>query len=369
MTEWGLKLRGGHLVALMFGTLLLLLVYRTVFKNQTIPQAYPMMGFLSGLSCWIYTGSIIYIATAVLFLVLHDKKFFVKRQCLWFSVYFVLGALPLLIWNTQNGFETIRFFSTRSLPFTHNLLRSDMNLHNMIENFLAVIGLSSSLGIAQVAALKYTTIAIYASLVLHLFITRDKGIHSLCKLSLQGSDGTEIFIVLASLTILLYFYSQFGYYGDTARYFLPFITILPILLARFVLWVKNRNFTISLLIVLFLLYINLMGNFRFAHSQLGPLQKDLTHVVHFLEEKEIHHIVGPYWLVGRIVFESEEQILALPFSYASVPHLPYQDVFKRLDPKEIAYIAETGDMINIPDIDHYTTTPVGDFTIYVHEQR
>jgi hypothetical protein len=110
-----------------------------------------------------------------------------------------------------------------------------------------------------------------------------------------------------------------------------------------------------------------MGNFRVAHSQLGPLQKDLTHVVHFLKEKELTHLVGPYWLVGRIVFESEEQILALPFSFASAPHLPYQDVFKRLDPKEIVYIAETGDTINITDIDHYTGMVVGDFTIYVHE--
>jgi hypothetical protein len=186
----------------------------------------------------------------------------------------------------------------------------------------------------------------------------------MCKLSLQESDGTEMFIVLASLTTFLYLYSHFGYTTNTARYFIPFFSLLPIMLARFIIWVKDRNFTVAALLILFIVYINLLGNFRLATAHLTPFQKDLTHIVQFLEEKGIRYVIGPYWLVGRLVFESEENVLALPFT--PVTHLPYEDIFKRQEPRDIAYIAPTEDKVNIDSIEKYTRVPIGDFTIYVN---
>lgn len=183
----------------------------------------------------------------------------------------------------------------------------------------------------------------------------------MCTLSLKESDGTEMFIVLACLTTFLYLYSQFGYTIDTARYFIPLFSILPIMLARFIVWIKARNFTLSVLLILFILYINLLGNFRFATATLTPFRKDLTHVVHFLEEKGIKYVRGPYWLVGRLVFESEENILALAFT--PITHLPYEDIFARQDPDDIAYITTTEDKINV-DFEKYTLVSIGDFNIY-----
>lgn len=362
MIDWSLRLTGGHLPVLMFGNILFFLTYRTVFKKQESLNLYNIIGFISGFSLWIHTTSMVYILTILLFFFLYDKKFFFKKTFVWFSIYFTIGALPLIIWNVQTGFETMSFFAGRSLPFLHNILRSPSNINNMLESFSSVIGLSSSLGILKIAILKYITIAIYACVVLHLLITRDKGIYEICKLSLKESDGTEMFIVLASLTIFLYLYSHFGYTADTARYFIPFFSLLPIMLARFVIWVKDRNFTVAALLILFILYINLLGNFRLATAHLAPFQKDLTHVVQFLEEKGIKYIMGSYWLVGRIVFESEENVLGVDFT--PVTHLPYEDIFARQDPRDIAYITTTGDKVNVDSIEKYTRVSIGDFTIY-----
>jgi len=366
MIDWSLRLTGGHVPILMFGNILFFLTYRIVFKKQESLNLYKIMGFISGFSLWIHTTSILYIITILIFLLLNDKKFFFKKTFVLFALYFTIGTLPLIIWNWQTGFETINFFVGSGLPFMHNILRSPFNINNMLESISAVIGLSPSLGIVEIDILKYTTIAIYSCVFLHLLITRDRGIYNMCKLSLKESDGTEMFIVLACLTTFLYLYSHFGYTADTARYFIPFFSILPIMLARFVIWVKDRKFTVSVLLTLFILYINLLGNFRLATANLTPLRKDLTHVVQFLEAKGIKYLRGSYWLVGRLVFESEENIIALAFK--PITHLPYEDIFKRQEPNDIAYITTAENKVNVDFIEKYTEKytliSIGDFNIY-----
>ena len=80
------------------------------------------------------------------------------------------------------------------------------------------------------------------------------------------------------------------------------------------------------------------------------------------EEKGIKYLMGSYWLVGRLVFESEENILALDFT--PITHLPYEDIFKRQDPNDIAYITTIEGKVKLDSLEKYTRVFIGDFTIY-----
>lgn len=369
MLEWSLKLTGGHVPVLVLGNILFLLTYRVVFQQRGTPRTYGILGFLAGMAFWIHSVSVVYILTTVVFLWLADKKFWLKKTGALFCLYFVIGALPLIVGNWQTGFQTVQYFSASDLPFFHKILRSPDNLRNMIESVLTIMGLSSSLGIDQIPLLKYSLLAIYAGLGGYLLLTRDKGIAGFVRFSLRDSDGTEMFLVLAALTSALYLYSSFGYAPGTGRYFIPLFALLPILLARCVIWISQRHFTIALGIVVIVIYVNVLGNFRLATASLDLTQKDLTHVVQFLERHRIHYLIGNYWVVGRIVFESDERILGVrqpPISF-----LPYDEIIAQQDVKDVAYIAVSADDADVNAVgaeirESYQQAAIGDFTVYVH---
>lgn len=364
MLDWSMRLTGGHVPVLLFGGVILLFTYRIVYTGQKSINLYKIVGFLAGISFWIHTASTVYIITAVLFLILHDKRIFIKKTGALFSLYFILGALPLLIANWQVKLQTANFFLKEGLPFLHKILRSPDNLKNLQESLASVIGLSPSLGIDDVVLFKSIVLIMYGGAAIYLILVTDKSITRLFRLSVHGNDGTEMFVVLACVTLFLYLWSSFGYTPGTGRYFIPFFLFLPFMLARFVMWVRSRNFTIALCLVGSILYINLLGNFRLATASLEPSQKDLTHVIQFLDYHHIRYIIGDYWLVGRIVFESQEHILAKPST--PVTHLVYDTIIEEQNARDVAYIATNEDDITVDIRDTYLRAVIGDFLVYVH---
>ncbi|MBU3957405.1 glycosyltransferase family 39 protein [Patescibacteria group bacterium] len=95
----------GNIEPPVFITLISLLLLLFYIQDKKKNRIYPIaLGFLSGFGLWLQYGQIIVIAEILFFLFLLDRRFFLRRDFLYFLLFFLIGFSPFIIYNLSYDF-------------------------------------------------------------------------------------------------------------------------------------------------------------------------------------------------------------------------------------------------------------------------
>jgi 4-amino-4-deoxy-L-arabinose transferase-like glycosyltransferase len=123
---------------ILFWTLSLLALYHAVFLEKNVYWIWS--GILMGLAFDSKYTAVLLPFGIILFLLLSNKyRKVLFSPWVWFSILlFIITALPVIIWNVQNGFASFKFQSSSRMQSTDGR-------HFSITNFFGVIGHQSAI--------------------------------------------------------------------------------------------------------------------------------------------------------------------------------------------------------------------------------
>jgi hypothetical protein len=308
----GMKLWSSYIETILLGNMLFLATY---YLLQSQSPRYTIRwvvicGLLAGIMFWLtWLGFYYYIPVGIVLLWRGRSKLF---RWGWVGIFaFSAGSLPFWIFNISRGMPTFVSF-TSDAPMT---------LEQMLHVFIDFISIRFPILVSGHPTWGYSVVGLSILLTivyvigLFLVIRQSKSDHPL---------RIMLAIFIASVP-LLYAMStnsrnalpEFNPWGidATGRYVLMFHSVLPIGLAVLVnrLWRWKQE--IGLLIFITILGINSLGALTLNHDRAfdspyyDRLSSDLTPLIDFLDERNIHHV----WVDGGIghvlMFLTQERIL------------------------------------------------------------
>jgi len=217
-------LANAYIENLFYGTVILILAYAIVHKIKDERQQliyYSILGFLMGLAFWNNLTSIVYITTAIFFLLFKDRFFLSGRKIFPLVSFFLLGSLPLFIFNLRHSWITFKFI----LAGAASEIGWREKLGEVISNALKFFGIIRPIiGLGQTVwwldALVYALFAI--SFIYVVASYRKK----------KDEKDPSILIIYFGFLFLFFVSTKYGALNE-ARYVLGLYSVLQIFLAIF----------------------------------------------------------------------------------------------------------------------------------------
>lgn len=302
--------KGGYIETVFFGTLLFFFT-RQIVWGQNEPQKlslnYFLAGLAAGLAFWTNPLTISYLATAVFFIFLKNKKIFLSRYFLYLAAGFFLGSAPFWIYNFQNQFISLTSMGQAS---------GTLALGSIYRKFLAVFWgrLPRLMGLVYPAPWGWLGRLIFIFFIfVYFYLAYQKrcSLFSLLKLKIEPDDGLELFLIFIPLAVFICAYSHFGSL-NVPRYLLPLYSAYPVMLAAFVkeTWPKLKYFLIFIFLIIFA--FNLGGMLRRLDPQIK--ERNRRHeqsnfvLIDFFKKNNISAVYCDRWLSERLTFLSQETI-------------------------------------------------------------
>lgn len=117
--------------SLIFISLLNLFLLSLYIKDETKSKLYPLgIGFLSGLGLWMQYGQVIVITEILLLLFLLDRRFYLRRDFLYFLISFFVGFSPFIIYNISYNFVS---FTSDPTLLDYNFFLTELNFGGIVE--------------------------------------------------------------------------------------------------------------------------------------------------------------------------------------------------------------------------------------------
>jgi 4-amino-4-deoxy-L-arabinose transferase-like glycosyltransferase len=310
--------RGNYIENLTLGSLILLVTYRIIYKDNKI-YLYPILGFLSGLAWYISPQAIHYILISGIFLFLKDRKIFFKRRFFIIILFFFLGSLPFWIYNVLNGWPSFSDIITRHThrPEYGILIRLWSFFKDMLQSLLGapVFELKTVFN----PSLNLLITLIFCLTLIYLIVERRRALISILKLSLNETKGIDILILLfflASSVVILFFSDR-----TTTRFYLPLYSAIPILIAYSVVKMMEKSRVIGILILSLFLFSNLYGVLSNsmvlrpeALEAYNEERKKEKEVIELCKAKGLRYIYTPeFWVAFKLTFYAKEEVIfAMP---------------------------------------------------------
>jgi hypothetical protein len=310
----------GYLFFLISSSLIFLVslhVQTKKFDNKKILYFYLFLcGFISGLAFWLHQLSLSFILVINLFLIIKIKgeypsKVFAYSLFIIFAS-FVLGSLPLIIYNIQHEFHNIKIM----FGFLFDVSGKDEYTRL---GLLSILKKSLILKTSGYGAGFLTRLSIMASVILgvqrgltgiyflmNLLIIVIWGILFLLSLyylfsgKVERTTRKQIYILLAILVIVFIP----GVTQD--RYLLPFYFIIPILVS-FAL--KNISKKMLFPLIILLIILNLFSTKKVFTKELGSLIPENNSIVSFLQEKQLTRGYAEHNVAYPVIFLSQKKII------------------------------------------------------------
>ncbi|MFA7159787.1 MAG: discoidin domain-containing protein [Kiritimatiellia bacterium] len=337
------------------------------------------LGLLLGFMFWLHIVAASYVVTAILFIFLRDRLFFLRGPFWLAAAAFALGGLPFWLFNLTHGFATFADMAgncpwQRSLELCKAFF--GMTLHFMAGTKIMLYGDSVHyLSLPSFAGLALGTLL--CALAAVAVLTRLRGMLRWLRPRPFMGDGTAILLVLALCVIFLFCRSERSAWHN-ARFALPLMSALPLLFACGLTKVWKWNRYLFAILLIFIIGAQAWGNFLLCRAWGNPdtvgrtLDLPDTGPLHsFLGERGITRAYAHYWISYRITFEARERLVcAEPFN-ERFPGRPAQYLEEVHAATNIAFI--THPILSfIPDIEKqlkmiggsYRKSAVGDFTVY-----
>ncbi len=363
VTAWG------YIEVLAIGNVILLIsiILRGIPSGRNEFALYALLGFLMGLALWVNVFAVIYIFTVSVFFIWRERLALFSRKFLLLFSFFILGLLPLIIYNLHHEFATFKHLflaSGGSFVLEERLRWATAGVSAL---FLRVIPrLLGIRGSAVPALLIIYLIYVVSFLFGFILLALDRKKRQ--PTSLKEPQGLMMLQVLVFTNIFFFISSYFGAIYQVPRYMLVSYTSLSIFLSAFIVYSAQRSKLIASAFMIIILLSNLQGNA--AYSRNRPLS--VVRAMRFLEKNNgVSHIYTEYWIAYQLTFISKERIICTPQSglwsnrYPSytnqVDRAPYQTV-GFIFPKASKNIKKIEDFLRKKGITYRKNT-VQDYTV------
>jgi 4-amino-4-deoxy-L-arabinose transferase-like glycosyltransferase len=317
--NWTTRAGSGYPETMLLGNLIFILVLKNVFEKQSRQfQSWSFfgLGLLSGLGYWIQPTIIYYLLPAAVIIFFWRPKIFFTRLFALGILGFVLGSLPVLIFNL-----------THQNLNTQSLFHKPFGVKKAIVEFFTV-GLPIIFGLRKPFStvdfsLPLTLLVggIYLSSFIFLLIKRIPDLLETFTLGLlRGGRKLQItphklekidliFLFLVTVIVVFSLSSPFNQFISEPRYVSPLYTALPILIVFLVMEAGRINKIVSALIYLIVLGAQAWGLIQLPpNSFQGPI--DLTETIAHLRTKDVTFVDTHAYLSYRLILDSKGSIIA-----------------------------------------------------------
>lgn len=348
----------GYIETIFFCLLSLFLFFSIYFENKREYSRIVLFGFVSGLAYYSFDFALFYLLTYLLFFFVRDKRCFFKKSFLVFLFPFLLGISPLIWVNLKTSSSPIRYlihnpslFYGRPMGIA-TIFRFLPNLRGFfVRDLPAFLGPEAvHLFVKKIPLPSWLHYFVFFSSLVFLIVRAKKSLKNLFFGLLPGrrfspDSKREIWIICYFfIFIILYSFSPFA--GGCPRFLLPCYPFISISIAFLLdwLWEKRRiQRAISILLLVLLLSIGLRYDISLAKSdevidgKIRTSGKLASQVVKFLNDQDIRYIYTTYFLQWRIIFESNERIIASHRHRGTFCRYPiYEEIVERAE--NFAYV-------------------------------
>lgn len=313
--------RGCYIESLTLGGLILILTYSLAYSRVEGKRYFFPLGLISGISFWIHHFAIFYIIPAALFVWLKDKRIIFKRDFLFILGGFFLGSLPFWIYNLQHNF--VSFYGRPR--YNANILESLYQLFwRRIPTILGVHLDDNTIGL-----IPYFSHIIGVLFAISLFFTlveRRRGLLSLLKGSLSGTNGMEIILVFFTGYILVFSLTGVAE-AHTSRYLLPLYYVFIVTMTYFLYEVRRYSKILATLLFISILFSNSYGNIAF--SQVFNPERAERYKIERTNDKKLLDLLKKegvrfvyalsHWDAYKLTFDAQEDIIFAILFYRGDP--------------------------------------------------
>ncbi len=346
----------GYIETIFFCLLSLFLFFSIYFENKREYGRVALFGLVCGLSCYLFDFALLYLLTYLLFFFVRDKRCFFRKSFLIFLFPFLLGVSPLIWINLKTNFLQVRhlihgppllFEGPEELSKTFQFL---FNIRDFfIHDLPAFLGPEAvHLFVQKIPLFSWVHYFIFLSSFIFLIARVRSSLKNLFFGFLPGrrfSPSAETWII-CYFFIFIILYSFSPYAGGCPRFLLPLYPFIPISIAFFLSWLWERRRiqrTISILLLVLLLFVDLGYDISLAKSdevidgKIRTSGKLASRIVKFLNDQDIRYIYTSYFLKWRIIFESNEGIIASHKHHGILHRYPlYEKIVERAE--NFAYV-------------------------------
>ncbi|MDP8217723.1 MAG: discoidin domain-containing protein [Candidatus Theseobacter exili] len=311
---------GNYVENLVFTSLVLIITNEIVFRTEKGDLKrrrwlFAGLGLIAGIGWWSHPSIVVPLAVCALFIFLDDKMFFLKMH-FWIAVVcFVLGSLPLWIYNFQNGYITMDLLFKSGGPF--RIKQFFKLFSHLLQNALGVDRFISAKFILRGKLVRYVS-SLHFWVLLGLlgvfFATRLKRIIAPLTFNLKKADGSSMLVVHWLLFSYVFCTTRYGADNEAIRYLLPlFATIIPALSVG-LSWIWKRTRLLASVILGLIIVLNIIGHFyAFSENKTPYGQQSFgirsdAEIINFLKMKGITEFYGKHRYWTTVSFITGEKI-------------------------------------------------------------
>ena len=314
VTLFSVSPHGTYADTLAFGPVLLYLAYMIAGDNDNKRAFYlvPLLGLVSGMACWISPLITPYIMTASI-VVFKDNRAAIKKHFLFLAVFFIIGAMPMIVFNIQHPFATFLNLGSRPLDISKAVLNSDISSYGQAGTFLKYIrsyvaGLPTAflntllaiVGIFKLAnplsekfrALHFILCVSYLAPVIYFFFRMRK----------PARENICIYLVITA------FLFSFLSFLKLPRFLLPLWPAVAILTGECISEMSRHLRFFAVLALTTVLGINLAGTVLLSRKAPPPF----AGLAQYLLAKDLKWGYADYWTAYPLMFLSGEKLVVSP---------------------------------------------------------
>jgi 4-amino-4-deoxy-L-arabinose transferase-like glycosyltransferase len=382
LIEWFSKSRGGYVETSFYMTLVLLMISKMEGRSNQESWRYYAIGLVSGFA--YYSQEIILpflgLSFAYMSIVQWQKRSYFPLIQLGLGL--IVGLIPVLVFNFTNDFANFRYiFGAAS--FASN--SESVFFRSLFERLPALFQSQNFDGYPK--ELNWRT---YCEAGIFLVLSLTMALNILFSVLKKRKIRAALTILAAYFVIVLPLSLLSQRALDGPRYyfmlFVPFMILTSVLLASAVDQIRNHGLSsyLAKFVCACGIFLTISGVWSHAagwNSNVvvddvwlpnGAIEnrrsngRDLIEVIEFLKSKEIETVRSPYFSQWRLIFESNETIIAS--STNLYPQASRRDEFDRKvdESRTIAYVVHCESRLNF-DFAAVTKSKVqfGDFCVYL----
>ena len=299
--NWSSRAGTGYIEMMVLGALVFLLAIKVVFENCGSPKIYFLLGLVAGFGFWVQPTIAYYLLPAGIFIFLHDRKIFFKREFYLAILGAIIGAAPVIFYNLTNQSATATSLFNKPWGIKPALYKF------FVEGMPVILGVRPPWSTTNF----FTPLAVVVVLVYlaaFVFLLRRR-FEDLLRFKFQPID-----LVLAFFPSLLFIFSlssPFNQFVIEPRYIQAIYTGLPIVVTYFAFKLEKKYrlagvFVLTTLVVsaLFGIYKTKPSSFVDGYTFDGPIV--------YLKEHGVTHVFSDAALAHRLTFFAKEEIIAAP---------------------------------------------------------
>ncbi len=233
LTAWGVKADGSYVEVLFFGTALLAVGARLLADPNDRARRAFWMGLLGGLALWAHILSTYYLLVAIPVLIAADwtRKSFERLAV--FLAGFVLGNLPLFLWNLTRYGQSYRWWTQDQSTLAERIGRTANQLQAVVVESLPVLTGWWPMELPvepQVLSmlLRIVLMLIFPAAMLGFMIQKRDRLRELARARLTPES---MLVVFAMLVVAVFAQSTFGWLTKEPRYLIFLFSVVPIFMA------------------------------------------------------------------------------------------------------------------------------------------